>query len=50
MFRLFQHKIFYGKYFSYFSVFGATENNSQIENIFDLTKKASIISKNDLRF
>jgi len=26
----------------FFSVFGATENNSQTKNIFNLTKKASL--------
>jgi len=34
----------------FFSVFGATENNSQTENIFGLTKKASLVLKNGFRF
>jgi hypothetical protein len=31
-------------------VFGATENNSQIENISGLTKKAYLVLENDFRF
>jgi hypothetical protein len=31
-------------------MFGAIENNSQTENIFDLTKKAYLVLKNDLYF
>jgi hypothetical protein len=34
----------------YFLVFSATENNSQTENIFGLTKKASLVLKNYLHF
>jgi hypothetical protein len=46
----FRFKIFFGKYFSYFSMFGAIENNSQIENIFSLTKNISLVSENDFHF
>jgi hypothetical protein len=31
-------------------VFGATENNSKIKNIFGLTKKASLVLKNGFQF
>jgi hypothetical protein len=39
MLYLFLPKIFFGKYFMYFSVIGVIENNNQVENIFGLTKK-----------
>jgi predicted HAD superfamily hydrolase len=32
----------------FFFFFGRIKNNSQIENIFDLTKKAFLVLKNDL--
>jgi hypothetical protein len=35
---------------SYFMVFGATENNNQIKNIFDLTKQTSVVLENDFYF
>jgi hypothetical protein len=35
---------------SYFTVFDAIENKNQIENIFGLTKIASLVSKNDFHF
>jgi hypothetical protein len=47
---LFQPKIFSEKYFLYFLVFSATKNNNQTENIFGLTKKAYLVSKNELHF
>jgi hypothetical protein len=50
MFRLFWRKIFSIKYFSYLLVFGAIENNIQIKNIFDLTKKTSLVSENNFYF
>jgi hypothetical protein len=50
MIRLFRHKMFFEKWFPYFLVFGATENNRQTENIFGLTKKAYSVSENDLHF
>jgi len=50
MLCLFRRKIFYWKCFPYFLMFGAIENNSQTENIFDLTKKAYLVLKNDLYF
>jgi hypothetical protein len=31
-------------------MFGATKNNSQAENIFSLTIKASLITENDFHF
>jgi hypothetical protein len=34
-----QRKILFEKYFLYFLVFGVTQNNNQIENIFGSTKK-----------
>jgi hypothetical protein len=50
MLRLFRCEIFFVKCFPYFSVFGAIENNIQTENIFYLTKKAYLVSENDLHF
>jgi hypothetical protein len=50
MLRLFRCEIFFVKCFSYFSVFGMIENNSQTENIFCLTKKVYLVSENDLHF
>jgi len=35
---------------SYFTVFDAIENKNQIENIFGLTKIASLVSKNDFHY
>jgi hypothetical protein len=40
---LFRRKIFSGKCFPYFLVFDAMENDVQNENIFGLTRKASLI-------
>jgi hypothetical protein len=48
-FHLFRRKKF-GKCFLHFLVFGATENNCQIENILYLTKKACLVSENDFHF
>jgi hypothetical protein len=50
MLRLFQRNIFFEKCFSYFLLFVETENKSQTKNIFSLTKKTSLASKNDLHF
>lgn len=38
--RLFQRKIFFEKYFLYFSVLCVTKNDCQIKNIFSLTIKS----------
>jgi hypothetical protein len=50
MLRLFRCEIFFVKCFSYFSVFGMIENNSQTENIFNVTKKASLVLENGFHF
>jgi hypothetical protein len=43
MFRLFGHKLFFRKYFMYFSVFGANRKWWSTEIIFSLNVKASLI-------
>jgi hypothetical protein len=49
MLRLFRRKCFLKNIFRIFQ-HGVTENNSQIENIFGLAKKVSLVSENDLHF